>query len=151
MHEGVHTRIGFGTITFPVVVVWLAMSFALLRGHVADYEFAQLQMGTVTPGLVYESAEADGSARAVELARLAEGLVGIRYLSLLDTRERLLGTWAGPALGIGAWVARIAPDHGASQRVAAAAGLTRRGRFDAEHELWAGPLPPPPGRPSDRV
>ena len=64
---------------------------------------------------------------------------------------RLLGTWAGPALGIGAWVARIAPDHGASQRVAAAAGLTRRGRFDAEHELWAGPLPPPPGRPSDRV
>ena len=111
MHEGVHTRIGFGTITFPVVVVWLAMSFALLRGHVADYEFAQLQMGTVTPGLVYESAEADGSARAVELARLAEGLVGIRYLSLLDTRERLLGTWAAPeqspASGVTGWLLRL--------------------------------------------
>ncbi len=52
-----------------------------------------------------------------------------------------LGTWAGPALGIGAWVARIAPDHVASQRVAAAVGMTRRGRFDADHELWAGPVP----------
>ena len=60
MHEGVHTRIGFGAITSPVVIVWLAMSFALLQGQIADYEFAQLQMGAVTPSLAYESAAADG-------------------------------------------------------------------------------------------
>ncbi len=111
MHEGVHTRIGFGAITSPVVIVWLAMSFALLQGQIADYEFAQLQMGAVTPSLAYESAAADGStASAIELGRLADGLVGIRYLSLLDTRERLLGTWAAPEFepvsGLTGWLLR---------------------------------------------
>ncbi len=52
-----------------------------------------------------------------------------------------LGTWAGPALGVEAWVARIEPGNVASARVAEAVGLTRRGGFDAGRDLWAGPLP----------
>ena len=95
MQEGLNTRIGFGTITFPVIAVWLAMTAALLRGHVADYRFAQNRLGAVTPGLIYESAQSGpDQVEATELARLADGLVGIRYLALLDVREQRLGHWS---------------------------------------------------------
>ena len=95
MQEGLNTRIGFGTITFPVIAVWLAMTAALLRGHVADYRFAQTRLGAITPGLIYESAQSGPDRiETTELARLAEGLVGIRHLTLLDPREQRLGHWA---------------------------------------------------------
>ena len=95
MQEGLNTRIGFGTITFPVIAVWLAMTAALLRGHVADYRFAQTRLGAITPSLIYESAQSGPDRiETTELARLAEGLVGIRHLTLLDPREQRLGHWA---------------------------------------------------------
>ena len=53
----------------------------------------------------------------------------------------LLGRWARAELGVETWVARIGPGNVASQRVATRLGLGRRGRVDADHDLWAGPVP----------
>lgn len=64
-----------------------------------------------------------------------------RGRGLASSAVTCLGGWAGPALGIDGWIARIEPAHQASQRVATRVGLARRGPFDADHDLWAGPVP----------
>lgn len=61
------------------------------------------------------------------------------------------GAWAGGALDITGWVARIEPTNRASHAVARAAGLARRGRFDADHDLWAGAVPGSQARPEGPV
>lgn len=64
-----------------------------------------------------------------------------RGRGLAEAASTVLGGWAGPALGLAAWVARIEPGNVASQRVATRLGLEQRGRFDDHHDLWSGPLP----------
>ncbi|MGI8938098.1 MAG: GNAT family N-acetyltransferase [Iamia sp.] len=73
-----------------------------------------------------------------------------RGRGLASAAVALLGAWAGGALDITGWVARIEPTNRASHVVARAAGMVRRGRFDADHDLWAGAVPgspPVPGGP----
>lgn len=83
-------------------------------------------------------------------------LPGQRGRGLARAAVARLGSWAEPALGVEAWVARIDPGNPASQRVAEGLGLVRGGRFDPSHDLWVGPVwvgpvpgsQPPAGPPS---
>lgn len=65
----------------------------------------------------------------------------------------LLARWAVSTAGITAAVARIRPGNPASEAVARRLGLTRRGRFAADVDLWAGPLAVAarPGGPAEPV
>jgi RimJ/RimL family protein N-acetyltransferase len=80
-----------------------------------------------------------------------------RGRGLATAATGLLAHWAVSTMGIIAAVARIGPGNPASEAVARRLGLTRRGRFDADVDLWAGPLaaagPPsgPPGLAGARV
>ncbi|HXH57875.1 GNAT family N-acetyltransferase [Iamia sp.] len=63
-----------------------------------------------------------------------------RGRGLATAATGLLAHWAVSTMGITAAVARIEPGNLASEAVARRLGLTRRGRFDADVDLWAGPL-----------
>ncbi|MEJ7584106.1 MAG: GNAT family N-acetyltransferase [Acidimicrobiales bacterium] len=51
----------------------------------------------------------------------------------------LVADWAASTLAPARLVVRIPPGHLASERVATAAGFARRGRLDADHDLWTRP------------
>jgi len=76
---------------------------------------------------------------------------GERGRGVATAAVRLAAEWAAGAVAPARLVARIAPGHRPSERVAAAAGFTRRGRLDDVHDLWARPREPTPWGATVRV